>query len=144
YKASDYDSFTITSEQVRRSRRGYFANISYIDDKVGELLSVLERTRMADDTIILFCSDHGDMLGERGLWFKMSFFEGSARVPLTIAGRNIPARLVDQPTSNLDLTPTLCELAGIDIAAIMPWTDGQSLKPLIDGHSRSEPVLMEY
>ena len=87
--ASDYGNFDITPEQIRRSRRGYFANISYLDDKVGELLDVLERTRMLDDTIILFCSDHGDMLGERGLWFKMCFFEGSARVPLMIAGRGI-------------------------------------------------------
>jgi len=144
YKASDYDSFSITREQVRRSRRGYFANISYIDDKVGSLLSVLERTRMADDTIVVFCSDHGDMLGERGLWFKMSFLEGSARVPLTIAGKNIAAGLIGEPTSNLDILPTLCDLAGIDMSAIMPWTDGQSLKPLIEGQGRSEPVLMEY
>ncbi|MGB3644872.1 MAG: choline-sulfatase [Mesorhizobium sp.] len=144
YKASDYDSFDITPEQVRRSRRGYFANISYIDDKVGGLLSVLERTRMADDTIVVFCSDHGDMLGERGLWFKMSFLEGSARVPLTIAGKGISAGLIGKPTSNLDILPTLCDLAGIDMSAIMPWTDGQSLKPLIEGKGRGEPVLMEY
>lgn len=144
YLASDYDSFAIQPEQVRRSRRGYFANISYIDDKVGELLSVLERTRMADDTVILFCSDHGDMLGERGLWFKMCFFEGSARVPLMIAGRGVEPGLIGQPTSNLDICPTLCDLAGIDIAAIMPWTDGQSLQPLTQGLPRSEPVPMEY
>ncbi len=70
---------------VRDARRGYFANISFIDEKIGELLDVLERTRMADNTIIVFVSDHGDMLGERGLWFKMSFYEGSCRVPLMIA-----------------------------------------------------------
>ena len=144
YTASDYDSFSITPEQVRRSRRGYFANISYIDDHVGGLLSVLERTRMADNTIVVFCSDHGDMLGERGLWFKMSFLEGSARVPLTIAGKGIAPGPIRQPTSNLDITPTLCALAGIDMSAIKPWTDGQSLKPLIDGEGRAEPVLMEY
>lgn len=144
YKASDYDSFAIRPEQVRRARRGYFANISYLDDKVGELLSVLERTRMLDDTIVLFCSDHGDMLGERGLWFKMSFFEGSARVPLMIAGKGIAAGRIDAPVSNLDVTPTLCTLAGIDIEAIMPWTDGQSLKPLLDGGTREAPVPMEY
>jgi choline-sulfatase len=129
---------------VRRSRRGYFANISYLDDKVGELVSVLERTRMLDDTIILFCSDHGDMLGERGLWFKMCFYEGSARVPLMIAGKGIPAGLIPTPVSNLDVCPTLCDLAGIDIGAIMPWTDGHSLMPLVRGEKRAAPVLMEY
>ena len=144
YRASDYASFDITREQVRRSRRGYFANISYVDDKLGELLDVLKRTRMLDDTAILFCSDHGDMLGERGLWFKMSFFEGSARVPLMIAGKGVPAGLFEAPVSNLDVTPTLCDLAGIDIAAIAPWTDGQSLLPLLDGKARTGPVLMEY
>ena len=76
---------TITDEDIRRSRRAYFANISYIDDKIGEVLDALDATRQAEDTVIVFLSDHGDMLGERGLWFKMSFFEGSARVPLMIA-----------------------------------------------------------
>jgi len=144
YDASDYASFDITRDQVRRSRRGYFANISYVDDKVGELISVLERTRMADDTVVVFCSDHGDMLGERGLWFKMSFFEGSVRVPLMIAGRGIPAGLVETPVSNLDVNPTLCDLVGIDMSAIAPWTDGQSLLPLAAGEARDAPVLMEY
>ncbi|PWK75788.1 choline-sulfatase [Aminobacter sp. AP02] len=144
YHASDYASFDITPKQVRRSRRGYFANISYLDDKVGELVSVLERTRMLDDTIIVFCSDHGDMLGEHGLWFKMCFFEGAARVPLMIAGKGIPAGLIEAPTSNLDILPTLCDLAGIELAAIMPWADGQSLVPLMRGEERTAPVLMEY
>ncbi|BCG96089.1 choline-sulfatase [Mesorhizobium sp. 131-2-1] len=144
YRASDYAAFEITREQVRRSRRGYFANISYVDDKLGELLDVLKRTRMLDDTVILFCSDHGDMLGERGLWFKMSFFEGSARVPLMIAGKGVPAGLIETPVSNLDVTPTLCDLAGIDMSAIAPWTDGQSLLPLANGRQRSAPVLIEY
>ncbi|MDX8531151.1 choline-sulfatase [Mesorhizobium sp. VK25A] len=144
YKASDYDSFDITPEQIRRSRRGYFANISYLDDKVGELLSVLERTRMADDTIVLFCSDHGDMLGERGLWFKMCFYEGAARVPLMMAGKGIDAGLIEVPVSNLDVAPTLCDLAGIDMSGISPWTDGQSLLPLAAGKGRSAAVLMEY
>ena len=142
--ACDYTSFDITPEHVRRARQGYFANISYIDDKLGEILEVLRTTRMLDDTLIVFASDHGDMLGERGMWFKMSFFEGSARVPLMMAGKGIAPGLIAAPTSNLDICPTLCDLAGIDIAAIMPWTDGQSLKPLMEGKPRGEPVLMEY
>jgi len=67
--ACDHSAFPITPEDVRRARRGYFANISYIDEKIGELLDVLARTRMADKTVVVFVSDHGDMLGERGLWF---------------------------------------------------------------------------
>src|SRR5690606_10982039 len=103
YDASDHGAFDITAEHVRRARRGYFASISYIDEKIGELLDVLERTRMADDTVVVFCSDHGDMLGERGLWFKMSFYEGSARVPLMIAGPGITPGLVATPVSLLDV-----------------------------------------
>jgi choline-sulfatase len=144
YHASDYPSFDVTPEHVRRARQGYFANISYLDDKVGELLSVLERTRMAENTVILFCSDHGDMLGERGLWFKMNFFEGSARVPLMIAGKGVAPGLSTAPTSNLDILPTLADLAGLDLSGIAPWTDGQSLLPLTRGEGRTEPVLMEY
>ncbi|RCL02986.1 MAG: Arylsulfatase A [Candidatus Tokpelaia sp. JSC189] len=145
YLASDYASFDIMPEHIRRSRRSYFANISYIDEKIGELLSVLERTRMTNDTIILFCSDHGDMLGERGLWFKMSFFEGSARVPLMIAGKGIEPACINVPVSSLDICPTLCDLADIDISGIMSWIDGHSLKPLLEDAEYAEsPVLMEY
>ncbi len=134
----------MTEENVRRSRRAYFANISYLDEKVGELIDTLTRTRMLDDTLILFCSDHGDMLGERGLWFKMNFFEGSARVPLMIAGPGIAPGLHLTPTSNLDVTPTLADLAGISLEEVRPWTDGVSLVPMVNGVERTEPVLMEY
>jgi choline-sulfatase len=144
YLASDYANFDIQPEQIRRARRGYFASISYLDDKIGELVSVLEATRMLDDTVILFCSDHGDMLGERGLWFKMCFYEGSARVPLMIAGRSVEPGLIDTPVSNLDIAPTLCDLTGVDADHIAQWTDGQSLLPLIKGENRTAPVLMEY
>lgn len=144
YDASDYAAFDITDDNIRRSRQAYFANISYLDDKVGELVDTLSRARMLDDTVILFCSDHGDMLGERGLWFKMSFFEGSARVPLMMAGPGIAPSAIATPVSNLDVCPTLCDLAGIDMGDIMPWTDGQSLLPLAGGTARTEPVLMEY
>jgi choline-sulfatase len=143
-QSCDYASFNITEENIRCSRQAYFANISYLDDKIGELIDTLSRTRMLDNTYILFCSDHGDMLGERGLWFKMNFFEGSSRVPLMVAGPGITAGLHETPTSNLDVTPTLCELAGIDINEIAPWTDGMSLKGMMNGVQRTEPVLMEY
>lgn len=143
-EACDHLNFNITEENIRRSRRAYFANISYLDDKIGELIGVLKSTGMLDDTVILFCSDHGDMLGERGLWFKMSFLEGSSRVPLMIAGPGLEPAMIDAPVSNLDILPTLCDLAAIDMSAIAQWTDGESLLPLTSGAERATPVLMEY
>ncbi len=143
-EACDHKKFDISATDIVRSRRAYFANISYLDDKIGELIATLETTNMLDDTVIVFCSDHGDMLGERGLWFKMSFFEGSSRVPLMIAGPGIQPSLIETPVSNLDILPSLCAIAGIDTTAIAPWTDGESLLPLIEGSERTNPVLMEY
>ncbi|SDE44706.1 choline-sulfatase [Limimaricola pyoseonensis] len=141
-EASDFRAFDISPEEVRRARQGYFANISYVDDKIGEILQVLEDTRQ--EAIVVFVSDHGDMLGERGLWFKMSFFEGSARVPLMIAAPGLEPGRIDDPVSTVDVTPTLCDLAGVDLAEVMPWTDGESLVPLGQGGRRSTPVAMEY
>ncbi|MCP3056070.1 choline-sulfatase [Aurantimonas marianensis] len=143
-KASAFEKFAITPEDVRRSRRAYFANISYLDEKIGELLGILKDCRMADDTVVLFLSDHGDMLGERGLWFKMSFREGSSRVPLMLSVPGGEAGLVTAPVSTLDVMPTLGELAGIDPADIAPFAEGKSLLETARAGSRSEPVPMEY
>ncbi|MCA1969199.1 MAG: choline-sulfatase, partial [Rhizobium sp.] len=142
--ACDHTAFAISDEDIRRARRGYFANISYVDEKIGEILDVLERTRMADNTAILFVSDHGDMLGERGLWFKMNFFEGSARVPLMLSAPGLKARLVAEPVSTLDVTPTLAGLAGIDMSTLAAWTDGEDLMPLARGSGERGVVPMEY
>ena len=140
--ANDHENFDITEDQIRRARRAYFANISYLDDKVGEVLQTLEDTRQ--DATILFVADHGDMLGERGLWFKMSFFEGSARVPLMICAPQMEAGLLETPVSNIDVTPTMCDLAGVSMEEVMPWTTGMSLVPMGQGVERTEPVAMEY
>ena len=140
--ACDWRGLEVTPDHIRRSRQGYFANISYIDDKIGEILDVLKASRQ--EAIIVFVSDHGEMLGRKGLWFKMNFFEGSARVPLMICAPGLEAQNISTPVSTIDLTPTLCDLAGISMAEVMPWTDGESLVPLSKGAERSSPVAMEY
>jgi len=142
--ANDYQNFDISPSDIARSRRAYFANISYLDEKIGEVLAVLKNTRMEEDTIILFCSDHGDMLGERGLWFKMSFLEGSARTPLLISAADLKSQKIDMAVSNLDILPTLCDLAGLDMTQIQPWTDGESLLPIILSDKQRARVPMEY
>ncbi len=140
--ACDWRSMEVTPEHIRRSRQGYFANISYVDDKIGEILAVLEASRQ--EAIVVFVSDHGEMLGRKSLWFKMNFFEGSARVPLMIAAPGLTPANITTPVSTIDLTPTLCDLAGISMDEVMPWTDGESLVPLATGTERTSPVAMEY
>ncbi|PXW80313.1 choline-sulfatase [Ruegeria sp. P4] len=144
FDANDWRNFDITDEDIRRSRRAYFGNISYLDDKIGEVMEALRGTRQDKDTIILFVSDHGDMLGERGLWFKMSFYEGSSRVPMMISAPHMAPGLVTDPVSNIDVCPTLCDLAGVSMEEVMPWTAGESLVSLGQGETRTTPVAMEY
>ena len=111
FDANDWRNFDISEEDVKRSRRAYFANISYLDDKIGEILEALDNTRQTEETIVMLVSDHGDMLGNKGLWFKMTFFEGSARVPLMVAAPQMAPGLVETPVSTIDVNPTLAELA---------------------------------
>ncbi|OPZ13570.1 MAG: Choline-sulfatase [candidate division BRC1 bacterium ADurb.BinA364] len=118
-----------------RARRAYFGNCSYVDDKVGELVAELERQGLRENTAVLFASDHGEMLGEHGMWSKRTFYEGSAHVPLIL---NIPefepkSRVLDPVVSLLDLYPTLLDLAGAPPAEGL---DGQSLLPLARGETR--------
>ncbi len=134
-RVSAMDEAAITPEDVRRARRAYYGAISYVDDAVGELVATLARFGLADDTVVIFTADHGDMLGERGLWYKMCFFEWAVRVPLIFWS---PARLTPRRTpdlaSLLDLLPTLLDLgrqqAG-GTAAIEH--EGSSLVPALEG-----------
>ncbi len=142
----DWRRFGVTERHVRDARRAYFAAISYLDEKIGELVQTLATCSFADNTIVVFTSDHGDMLGERGLWFKMNFFEGSARVPLMIHAPGIwSGSSIAEPTSLLDLLPTLVELAGGSVAQNPISLDGVSLVPLASG--AAEPgrrIAAEY
>ncbi|CAN5798246.1 choline-sulfatase [soil metagenome] len=133
--ACDWRACGIMPEQVALAHRGYFASSSYRDEKIGELLATLKAARFEEDTMILFTADHGEMLGERGLWFKMSFREGSARVPLLLAGPGIAEGCAEHPVSTLDIAPTLAALAGVR----MPEGDGENLMAAARG-----PVPMEY
>ncbi|MGI9515345.1 MAG: choline-sulfatase [Anderseniella sp.] len=123
----------LTDEEVRRARRAYFANVSYFDSKVGELVRTLEETGERDNTIVIVTADHGDMLGERGLWYKMNFFEHSARVPLVMAGPGIAAGNARNACSLVDLMPTLVEIAGGDDSMFGEPIDGRSLMLLARG-----------
>ena len=144
---SNMDAVDVTDADVRRARRAYYGNISYLDEWTARLMQTLHAVDAADDTIVIVLADHGDMLGERGLWYKMNFFEGSARVPLIV---NYPKKFkpkrISQPVSLLDVLPTIAELCG-DVApeSVDPLL-GTSLLDLCEhGDSRKErEVIGEY
>ena len=124
---------------LRNARHAYYGMISYVDDLVGRLLRALDRAGLRDDTVVLFTGDHGEMLGERGMWYKMTFFEWAARVPLIVhAPQRFAAQRVPANVSLVDLFPTLLELAGDDREPVDPL-DGSSLVPLLAGDGRSWP-----
>jgi len=142
------DDAGLTAEQVRTARHAYYAAVSYVDERIGEVLAAERDSGLERDTIVVLTADHGEMLGERGLWYKMAFFEASARVPLIVRapGRLAPGR-VREPVSLLDLAPTLLALCG-QPGAGEPWaeTDGVSLMaPLTgEGPRPGGDVVAEY
>lgn len=136
---------TPTSQQILDARRAYYGSIAYVDDQVGVLLKTIKDAGMADDTIVIFTSDHGDMLGERGLWFKMSFFEGAARIPFIVHAPNrYAAQRVATHASLVDLVPTLAEIAtGESFKPVVP-IEGQSLLPALQGKAIRDEVIGEF
>ena len=105
------DTIGYTEAECRNARHAYYANTSYFDSWLGALVRTLEETGQLDSTVVIVTSDHGDMLGDRGTWFKMSCYERSARVPLIMAGPGIADRTVPNACSLLDLLPTLVDIA---------------------------------
>jgi choline-sulfatase len=129
------DEQTPDAGQVAAARRAYHGAVSYVDDQVGALLGTLRETGLADRTIVLLLADHGDMLGERGLWFKMNFFEPACRIPLIVSapGRFAPRRVAGH-ASLVDLLPTLVELgSGRSDHEFAEPVDGLSLVPMLTG-----------
>jgi len=135
------DMVGLNDEHARRSRRAYYAMTSYFDDRVGELVRELARFGMLEDTIVIVTSDHGDMCGEHGMWFKRTQYEWSARVPLIAAGPGIGAgRRVTENVSLVDLYPTVLGLTGTQIPAGVPLRlDGHDLAPLTRGEAVDRP-----
>ena len=131
-RMSGFDKKQPTEQEVRNARRAYYACVSYVDDHVGRIMERLDELGLRDDTVVIVTSDHGDMLGERGLWYKMSPFEQSARVPLIVHGTDrFAPRRVGVPVSLTDLMPTLIELAGADPGEAR--LSGRSLVGLVTG-----------
>ena len=145
------DAVDLDDEDILRARRAYYANVSYVDDWVGKLCRALVDCDMDQDTLVIFTSDHGDMLGEFGLWYKMSFREWSCRIPLIISKPSrFSHRRVPQPVAHVDLLPTLVGMAGEVTGRGQPEPIdplcGRSLVGLCEGDSQDDPdmAVSEY
>ncbi|KAK3709351.1 hypothetical protein LTR37_010912 [Vermiconidia calcicola] len=140
----DLEDYDFTPDQVKRAKRAYYGAVSYIDHNVGELLNTLKQCGLDDNTIVIFSGDHGDMLGERGLWYKMSYFESSVRVPMLFSyPKSWAPRHVSQSVSTLDILPTLVDIVGSRLMPGLPM-DGVSMFPHLRGGKGHDNVFAEY
>lgn len=133
----DHDPhFTPQTRGIARS--SYYALCTFLDEQVGKVLAQLDAAGLLDDTLILFTSDHGDMLGEKGMWTKQVMYDSSARVPLILRGPGVAAgALREDPVSLIDLAPTICATMGQSVR-------GFSGKDLRDEPLGDRTVLSEY
>lgn len=140
-------SFAATSDyDHRKIRAAYYAMVEQVDTEVGRMLEALEETGQADNTIVIFMSDHGDMLGDHGMFLKGPYFyEGAIRVPLIIRwpGKYKAGLRSDALVEMVDLAPTLMEAAGLPIPV---GVQGRSLTPLLTGQTtrHRSSIYSEY
>lgn len=135
-----------TAAQIRAARRAYYGAVSYVDDQIGSLINTLQEAALDRDTVIVLLADHGDMLGERGLWYKMNFFEPACRIPLIVhaPGRFSQGRVAGS-ASLVDLLPTFAALAnGGTEPGYAARLDGRNLLPALQGKECGDEVLGEY
>lgn len=131
----------VGAEEGLKARAAYFACVDFLDEILGDYLAMLDRDGFLDNTIIVYASDHGELAGEHGLWWKNTWHEASVRVPLIISTPEhrrgvVAAQQVDDPVSLADLFPTFCGLAGADISdAVQGELDGLDLSPVVRGDS---------
>jgi len=137
----------ITDHHIRRARHAYYGAMAYVDDCFGEVVRTLEETGLAENTVVMVIADHGEMLGERDLWYKMTFFENAVRIPFIVHNpKRFAPRRVSQSVSLVDVLPTLVELAsGEDrkSQAISPL-DGSSVVPHLKGDAGPDDAVSEY
>ena len=128
----DKFSKDMSKDDILRVKQNYTAMVKLLDDKIGEILAVLEAKGQRENTVIIFCSDHGEMLGDHGLFRKGFMYESAVRIPLIIS---LPEMNYGRKSGALaelmDLAPTILDLAGVTYDA--GKFDGESLMPVLEG-----------
>jgi choline-sulfatase len=145
-RAFNFDDYFETAEDVRRATAGYYGLCSFLDEQAGKVLDALSACGLARATRVIYTSDHGDAVGQRGLWGKSTLYEEVCGVPLIVAGDAIASgRVVDTPGTLLDLYPFIIECAGESGPAFVePDHPGFSIARLANGETPQRTVLSEY
>lgn len=139
YIVDDFHIYDFPDDVQQRTLAAYYACVEYLDDCIGELLHGLDRAGLLENTLVVYASDHGEMAGEHGMWSKRSYYDGSARVPLVVAGPGVPAHVgITAPVELTDLYPTLCEVAGVPTPDCL---DGRSLMSSIRETGVSDRII---
>jgi choline-sulfatase len=130
----------IKNEEMMKARAAYFAAVDFLDEVLGDFLSLLNHNRFLENTVIIYTSDHGELCGEHGLWWKNTWHEASTRVPLIVSlpehrNRELPPIEIVDPVSLADIFPTLCGLAEITTPEGL---DGVDLSGLLRGGTNSD------
>lgn len=129
----DRDRFgfaNLTDDQIRFATKIYYGMVKFVDDQIARVMATLNARGLADNTIVVYMSDHGEMLGDHGIWYKNTFLDGGARVPTIVHMPGMTHGIVQCPTNTIDLYPTLCDLCEIPKPTHL---EGHSLVPLMDG-----------
>lgn len=138
-----FQTASFTQEQVRGLRRGYYACTTFMDQQIGRILNALDETGLSSNTVTVYTSDHGEMLGKFGMWWKCSLYEDSVRVPLIVAGPGFPTgSVVRTPVDQLDLQATLFRATNRDGARPSDWV-GNPLED-IPSNDQNRVVFSEY
>ena len=134
-----------TDEQIRRATATYYAMCTYVDRQVGRVLSTLQKLGLADNTRVIYTSDHGESMGRRGLWGKFTLYEESVAVPMILAGPGVPrGEVSSEIVSLVDCYPTMVEALGHELKDAERELPGRSLWPIVRGGSGPGLAFSEY
>ncbi|MEM7405293.1 MAG: sulfatase-like hydrolase/transferase [Pseudomonadota bacterium] len=140
-----HDKF-FDAEKLRTARQAYFGMVTYLDHCIGQVLDALEASSLADSTRVIYTTDHGDNLGNRGLWGKSNMHEESVALPMIMTGAGVPeGETVDTPVSLVDLYQTLLQSAGVELNDVeRDELPGHSLLEIANGERPDRTILSEY
>ncbi|MGI8880248.1 MAG: sulfatase-like hydrolase/transferase [Jatrophihabitans sp.] len=145
HRHSQGNDIPVDDEAIRRATRAYYGLVTFIDEQVGRVLDAADKAGQLDNTVIIYTSDHGEMLGAHGLWKKSTMYEESVGVPLILSGPGLPAGAVnDTNVSLIDIFPTVVQASGASLTEVDASLEGRSLLDIAASGFIDRDVFAEY